>query len=248
MIFEFTPLQLVLISLIFIWSGFVRSGFGFGGAALALPLMLLVYDQALYWMPIIAIQLLIFTGFTMSTRWRQVDWMYLRKTLPFVIPASLAGVLGLISLPNEIMLVIIYGITSTYAVLWLLNRRIRSQRDWVDNLLLIIGGYFSGSSLTGAPLLSAVYLRNVAMAQLRNTMFVVWFLICVLKMGAFALLKVELNLLAALVLVPVTAIGHVAGLKAHDYILSNDQLFKRIIGGVLILVCVIGLWKAFAQA
>jgi len=243
MIFEFTSLQLALISLIFIWSGFVRSGFGFGGAALALPLMLLVYDQALYWMPIIAIQLLLFTGFTMISRWRQVDWQYLRKTLPFVIPASLAGVLGLISLPNKVMLVVIYGITSTYAVLWLLNRRIRSQRNWIDNLLLIIGGYFSGSSLTGAPLLSAVYLRNVAFAQLRNTMFVVWFAICVLKMSAFVALKVELNLLAALALVPVTAIGHFAGLKAHDYILRNDQLFKRIIGGVLILVCMLGFWK-----
>jgi len=91
-------------------------------------------------------------------------------------------------------------------------------------------------------------LRNVAFAQLRNTMFVVWFSICVLKMSAFVALKVELNLLAALALTPAAAIGHFAGLKTHDYILRNDQLFKRIIGGVLILVCVVGLWKAFALA
>ena len=34
--------DLVLIGLIFIWAGFVRTGLGFGGAALGLPLMLLV--------------------------------------------------------------------------------------------------------------------------------------------------------------------------------------------------------------
>jgi hypothetical protein len=44
-IFEFTTTQLAFTLMIFVWSGFVRSGLGFGGAALALPLMLLVYDQ-----------------------------------------------------------------------------------------------------------------------------------------------------------------------------------------------------------
>jgi uncharacterized membrane protein YfcA len=46
-IFEFTTTQLAFTLAIFIWSGFVRSGLGFGGAALALPLMLLIYDQPL---------------------------------------------------------------------------------------------------------------------------------------------------------------------------------------------------------
>jgi uncharacterized membrane protein YfcA len=243
MIYEFSLLQLLLICLIFVWSGFVRSGFGFGGAALALPLMLFVFDQAIYWMPIIAIQLMLFTGITIGMRWRQVAWDYLRRALLFIIPASFAGVLGLIKLPNEWMLIIIYGITLTYAVLWLTNRRIRSRRERVDNLLLVVGSYFSGSSLTGAPLLSAVFLRNVALPHLRNTMFVVWFIICALKMSAFIALDVPIDLATALLLVPVTAIGHVVGLKAHDYILRNDALFKRVIGGVLIIVCLAGLAK-----
>jgi uncharacterized membrane protein YfcA len=34
--------SLILIGLIFVWTGFVRTGLGFGGAALGLPLMLLV--------------------------------------------------------------------------------------------------------------------------------------------------------------------------------------------------------------
>ena len=245
MIFDFSPLQLTLITLIFVWSGFVRSGFGFGGAALALPLLLLVHDQTIYWMPIIAVHLMLFTSLTLRTRWRQVNWAYLRKSLLFIVPSSLVGVFGLINLPNKMLLVIIYGITLTYAVMWLVNWTIRSRRNWVDNILLIIGGYFSGTSLTGAPLLFAVFLRNVAIPQLRNTMFVVWFLICALKMSAFVAFKVEINLVTSLILVPFTAIGHIVGLKLHDHIMQNDQLFKRIIGGVLIFICVFGLWRVF---
>jgi hypothetical protein len=40
-----------LVSLIFMWAGFVRTGLGFGGAALGLPLMLLVGASPVYWLP-----------------------------------------------------------------------------------------------------------------------------------------------------------------------------------------------------
>jgi hypothetical protein len=39
-LFEFSSLQLTYTFLLFVWPGFVHSGLGFGGAALALPLML----------------------------------------------------------------------------------------------------------------------------------------------------------------------------------------------------------------
>ncbi|HRQ57795.1 MAG TPA: hypothetical protein PLN31_10285 [Azoarcus taiwanensis] len=39
--------QCVLIGLIFVWSGFVRTGLGFGGAVLALPFLLLVHNDPL---------------------------------------------------------------------------------------------------------------------------------------------------------------------------------------------------------
>ena len=52
---DMSPGQLVATALIFIWSGFVRSGLGFGGAALALPFMLLVYGQPVFWLPVIGI-------------------------------------------------------------------------------------------------------------------------------------------------------------------------------------------------
>ena len=44
---SFTALELGLVALFFSWSGFVRTGLGFGGAALGLPLMMLIGDLRL---------------------------------------------------------------------------------------------------------------------------------------------------------------------------------------------------------
>ena len=44
---ELTSWGYIAFGLIFLWSGFVRSGLGFRGAALALPLFLLVVDNPL---------------------------------------------------------------------------------------------------------------------------------------------------------------------------------------------------------
>ena len=49
------------------------------------------------------------------------------------------------------------------------------------------------------------------------------------------------NILSAIYLLPVAAIGHIVGLKTHTLILKNDQQFKRIIGAVLIVISVLGL-------
>ncbi|MDP4916981.1 MAG: hypothetical protein NWR12_04615 [Haliea sp.] len=59
-----TPLQFGLIGLLFVWSGFVRSGLGFGGAVLSLPFLLLVLNAPLVFLPIISVHLLIFSGLT----------------------------------------------------------------------------------------------------------------------------------------------------------------------------------------
>ena len=48
---DFTSGQFLAIALIFIWTGFVRTGIGFGGAALGLPLLLLVDDKPLVFFP-----------------------------------------------------------------------------------------------------------------------------------------------------------------------------------------------------
>lgn len=238
---NFSTTELVLIALIFVWTGFVRSGLGFGGAALGLPLMLFIYDQPVYWLPIIGAHLLFFTSLTLRSRLDNVDWAYLKKSSIYIIPPALVGVFGLITLPNNLLIIFIYSVTLFYAVIWFLNMNIRSNNEWFDKFLLAIGGYVAGTSLTGAPLMVAVYMRNVAAEQLRNTLFVLWFILVTIKMTTFKILGVDIHLLTALYLLPVAAIGHVVGIKTHELILKNDQLFKRIIGGVLMVISLLGL-------
>lgn len=240
---SFSPLDISLIALIFVWTGFVRSGLGFGGAALGLPLLFLIHPQALYWLPIIGSHLLFFSALTLRTRIHSVDWSYLRQASPYIIPAALIGILGLINLPNYWLVLFIYGITLFYACLWLFSLDIHSNHLWVDRLLLVVGGYVAGTSLSGAPIMVAVFMRNIARHQLRNTMFVLWFTLVSIKMLTFVALDVELHLLTALALLPVASIGHLAGLKLHDLILQQDKHFKRIIGGVLALISLTGLWQ-----
>ena len=237
----FSITELGLVALIFIWTGFVRSGLGFGGAALGLPLMLFIYDKPVYWLPIIGSHLLFFTSLTLRSRLNNVDWNYLKKSSIYIIPPALIGVFGLITLPNNWLIIFIYSITLFYAITWFLNMNIRSTNEWLDRFLLACGGYVAGTSLTGAPLMVAVYMRNVAAEQLRNTLFVLWFILVTIKMSTFKLLGVDIHLLTALYLLPVAAIGHVIGLKTHELILKNDQLFKRVIGGVLIVISLLGL-------
>jgi uncharacterized membrane protein YfcA len=242
MLLHFDLMQTLLIGLIFVWTGFVRTGLGFGGAALGLPLMLFIDNQPLLWLPIIGSHLLFFSGLTLRTRLNNVDWAYLRRSSLYIIPAALVGVFGLLNLPNRWLLIFIYSITLFYACIWTLNWAISSRHDGVDKLLLVLGGYVAGTSLTGAPLMVAVYMRNVAKQQLRDTLFVLWFILVAIKMSTFAAVGVDLHLPTALILLPVAAIGHLLGLKAHDAIIRNDQYFKRWIGAGLMIVSGLGLW------
>ena len=214
----FTSFEILFISLIFVWIGFVRTGLGFGGAVLGLPLLMLVGGSP-------------------------IDWSYLKRSLPWILPAKIIGVIGLISLPPIVMTLIVYSITSFYALTWMLNYNIASREGWVSRLLLILGGYISGTSLNGAPLLVAVYMQNIDVKRLRNTLFVLWFLLVTIKMSAFLIVDVFINWQFSLMLIPVAALGHFVGLKVHDRIIENDKQFKRWMGSVLILICIAGLSK-----
>lgn len=233
--------EIAMVMVLFVWTGFVRSGLGFGGAALGLPLLLFVSDQPVYWLPIIGVHLLIFSSLTFGTQLDSVDWRYLRRSSGWILPAALVGVLGLLSLPNAWLVNFIYTVTLIYAFIWLTNFSILSHSDWLDKLFLILGGYIAGTSLSGAPLLVAVYMRNVAKESLRNTLFVLWFILVVMKLTALAAFGVDLHVLTALALLPAAAVGHVLGLKAHEHIVQSEKRFKRVIGGMLMVVSMIGL-------
>jgi uncharacterized membrane protein YfcA len=241
---DFSTTQLIAISAIFVWSGFVRAGLGFGGAALALPLLLIVLDQPLFFLPIIATHLLIFSSITAGRGFKNIDRAFLKESLRWMIIPKLVGVIGLLSLPNNWMVWIIYAITGFYAITWIIKWEIRSQSPWVDRLLFIIGGYFSGVSLIGAPLIVAVAVRKMAIDAYRDTLFVLWFILVVIKMLAFAIAGVDLQWQWSLMLLLPTTLGHLMGLRFHQQMLKRDpQVVRQWLGICLLGIVVMALWQ-----
>lgn len=249
--------QYSLIALVFVWSGFVRSGLGFGGAALSLPFLLLIENQPLFFLPIIAVHLLVFSSITVaSSHLREhagakgapsgprIDWRYLRYALAVMILPKLIGVFGLITLPAALMSGIIFLIVAVYAVGYMLNRPFRSRGKGLDLLFLVLGGYVSGASLVGAPLIVAVFSNHVPRHQLRDTLFVLWFLLVTIKLAAFVYAGVDLQLAQQLWLLPCAALGHVLGLRLHRRLLEAETAaFFRVMGAALLLVSSVGLAK-----
>jgi hypothetical protein len=250
--------QYVLIGLLFIWSGFVRSGLGFGGSVLSLPFLLLIVDDPLVFLPLIGVHLMVFsTLITWQNRRKTIavagsresaqstiDWGYLKYSLKVMIIPKLIGVLGLLTLPATLMSSIIFGIVIFYAVSYVLNKPFRSNSKLLDTLFLILGGYISGTSLIGAPLIVAVYASHVAKHQLRDTLFVLWFILVLIKLVSFIIAGVDLQLIHHLWLLPCAFIGHLIGEKAHRWMLEAESaLFYRVLGSVLIFVSVFGLIK-----
>lgn len=240
----FSPAQFVAIGLIFIWSGFVRAGIGFGGAALSLPLLLLVDDKPLVYLPIIGSHLLFFTTITLWTRKHNINWSIVIRVMAVIILPKLAGLVGLFNFPTLWLVIAVFSITLFYGVTWLLNYKIRSESKTLDFILLVLGGYVSGTSLIGAPLIVAVVSKYVNKIQLRETLFVLWIILVTFKMGAFAAYDVDLQWKLSLAFLPLVAIGHFAGLKAHDYWVNADSTsFHRVLGAALIAVSIAGLLK-----
>lgn len=240
-----TTIEWGLIGLIFVWSGFVRSGLGFGGAALAMPLMLFIIDNPLLWLPMVATHLLIFSALTVYNRLHDVDWQYLKKALLILLIPKLIGVFGLLNLSNDLLVPLIYGITFCYGLTYLFNYSFKSKNQLVDNILLVLGGYASGTSLIGAPLISAVFARNIVIEKLRNTLFVTWMILVVIKMSTFVLFEIDLQFKYTLYLLPFAALGHWLGLKMHNQLIQDaGDRYKRILGVVLIGICGYGLFTS----
>lgn len=252
--------QCLLIALTFIWSGFVRSGLGFGGAVLSLPFLLLIHNDALLYLPIISLQLLFFSGLILFENYKvrrkysaqniqsegSIDWPYLKRALAIMMIPKLIGVFGLITLPSDIMGLIIFSIVAVYAITYIFNKPFKSQYKSLDLIFLMLGGYVSGTSLIGAPLLTAVFATHVKKEQLRDTLFALWFILVSIKVAAFIYLEVDFQLIHQLWLLPCAAIGHLLGLKFHRKLQETDSVvFYRIMGSVLLLLSFIGLLRTF---
>ncbi|MEJ2420099.1 MAG: TSUP family transporter [Exilibacterium sp.] len=252
--------QYGLIALIFVWSGFVRSGLGFGGSVLSLPFLLLVDNRPLVYLPIIAVHLLVFATATIwfnnakphgnristesDSKNSTVAWAYLKYSLGIMIVPKLIGVLGLITLPATLMSGIIFFIISIYSVSYIFNRPFRSNSKLLDIVFLMLGGYVSGTSLIGAPLVIAVYATHVPKEKLRDTLFALWVILVAIKVAAFIIAGVDLQLIHHLWLLPCAGVGHVLGLRFHTYMMQREtSKFFRLLGSVLLVVSLIGLGK-----
>lgn len=247
--------QYGLIALVFVWSGIVRSGLGFGGAVLSLPFLLLIDDRPQVYLPIISVHLLLFGGLTVLRGQQQyrksenknvspVDWAYLKSALAIMLIPKIIGVMGLVSLPNNILTGIIFVIVFAYSLSYIFNKPFKSHHPWLDTLFLVLGGYISGTSLIGAPLIITVFSKHVQKNQLRDTLFVLWVILVTIKMAAFIWVGLDLQLKHALYLLPPVALGHWIGLKLHAKLQQAEPvLFFRVIGCALLCICFAGLYQ-----
>ncbi len=238
------------IALIFVWSGFVRSGLGFGGAVLALPFLLLVVNDPVVFLPIIAVQLVLFSSLIMwqSTQGQapdqppSINWPYLKRILSIMIVPKIAGVIGLLTLPAVIMSSLIFIIVLAYAIGYIINRPIAINSRWQEYGFLGVGAYISGTSLTGAPLIVPVVASKVAKHELRNTLFVLWWILTVIKLISFVIAGIDLQLIHHLWLLPCAYIGHILGQRTHDYLVRQETpTFFRVLGVALVVVSLTGL-------
>lgn len=246
--------QYATIALLFVWSGFVRSGLGFGGAVLSLPFLLMVYNAPLVFLPIISVHLLFFSLLTVLQSHRKnarqqvdeqrgtVNWAFLRYALPLMIVPKLIGVAGVITLPATIVSSFIFVVVLVYGVSYVLDRPFKSNNNWLDAVFMILGGYVSGTSLIAAPLIVPVAAGRVEHYQLRDTLFVLWFVLVAVKLSAFLWTGVDLQWRHQLWLLPCATAGHLLGLRFHEYTLQADtKIFFRYLGFGLLAVSVAGL-------
>lgn len=246
--------QYVAIALLFVWGGFVRSGLGFGGAVLTLPFLLMIYNAPLVFLPIIAVHLLFFSFITVVLSHRKaartgsgdkrgaVNWQFLRYALLLMIIPKLVGVAGVITLPANIVSSFIFVVVAVYAISYILDRPFKSNNKWLDAGFMILGGYVSGTSLIAAPLVVPVAASRVEHYQLRDTLFVLWFVLVALKLGAFMWTGVDLQWRHQLWLLPCATLGHLLGLRFHEYTLQADtRVFFRVLGIGLLAVSLVGL-------
>ena len=233
----------------------MRSGLGFGGALFTLPFLLLIHNDPLFFLPIISLHLLFFAGLTVIQSERgtkdanstSVNWQFVRYSLLVMILPKLAGVVGLLVLPTALMNLIIFSLIAAYSLTYILGKPLQSNSRLIDIVFLIAAAYISGTSLIGGPLVIAVAMRHIRPHEFRNTLFVIWWILVSIKLCAFVIADVDIQLLNALWLLPFAGIGHLIGHRFHQQLLQRDSAsFYRILGWILLGTAIVGISQVLA--
>ena len=173
-----------------------------------------------------------------------VNRAFLRYALPLMFIPKLIGVAGVITLPADIVSGFIFALVSIYAVSYILDRPFQVRGGRLDPWLLMLGGYVSGTSLIAAPLVVPVAASRMPKEQVRDTLFVLWFLLVAVKLIAFVIGGVDLQWQHHLWLLPCAAAGHLLGLRFHAYTLrAETKVFFRVLGVGLLAVSLAGLLR-----
>ncbi|MEM9243902.1 MAG: TSUP family transporter [Pseudomonadota bacterium] len=243
----FTHIDIIILILAFFWSGIIRTGLGFGGTAFMLPIALLAVNSPLVIIPIIAVQLLLFSLLHIIQHNKNIDWRLILKLIVILLIPVGAGLAGLLTIPNKLLMLLVYLIIIFYAIYYIFPRiRVKVRTKLLDFLILWLGGYMIGLSLSGGVTVAAVVIKYFPKEKLRDSLFVLWALIAALKIIVFLSLGVAFHLKMQLWLLPAAIAGHFIGLKLHKYILvKQGRAFHVILGSALLLLSVLGLFKVF---
>jgi hypothetical protein len=156
--------------------------------------------------------------------------------------SKLAGAVGLLILPSNQTALLIYLLVALYAIRYIIDRPLKSTSKIADAVFLVLGTYVSGISLIGAPPVIPVELRHVTISEFRNTMFVVWWVLVSIKLVALDSAGNNLQITAALMLLPFAGVSHALGIRFHQHVMERgSEHFSRLISGVLLAMSAAGL-------
>lgn len=244
---DLSAVQVLSLILIFAWSGFVRAGLGFGGTALALPFALIVVQSAQVIVPLLLVQLFLFSVANTVQHWGNVDLRYLGYLTALLVLPVLAGVFTLIELPNRGLITLVYLCVLGFGVQYIVQFEFKRVSKAVDLILLMLGGYVLGATTAGGPPIVAVSMRYVPRASVRDTLLCLWSIFAVMNLMALFQAEVDLQWRSQLWLLPATLVGHLIGSRFHAQLLRvQSATFYRVLGGSLLIVTAVGLVKIWA--
>ena len=241
---DLTVVQMISLMLVFVWSGFVRAGLGFGGAALALPFALIVVESGQVAPPLLLMQLILFSGLHTVQHWDNVDRRYLGCLAALLVLPVLAGVYSLIKLPNHGLMTLVYLFVLGIAIQYIVQMEFKTVSRAVDGVLLMLEGYVLGSTTAGDPPIVAVSMRYVHPSQVRDTLLCLWLIFAALNLVVLIRAEVDLQWRAQVWLLPATVVGHLIGDRVHGRLIAmQNAVFDRVLGVALFLVTILGLVK-----